>query len=116
MSEDSTPSKDDIMIDAAKKSGKEILSGLGKASMVFTKRMAEGAFNAQMAQAQQEETSQKIKVAGSELGKALLKGAVEGGSIGMSSILEGVNQFSKEMAKYSPPEEDPEYLDGDIEE
>ena len=97
------------MIQAAKKSGKGILAGLGKASMVFTKRMAEGAFNAQLAQSQEVETSQKIKVAGSELGKALLRGAVEGGSIGMSSIIDGVNQFSKELASHADTEEDSGY-------
>ena len=91
------------MIDAAKKSGKQILSGLGKASMLFTKRMAEGAFNAQIKQSQEEETSKKLKVAGEELGKAFLKGAVEGGSVGMTTLIDGVNTFTKEVAKHSNP-------------
>ena len=93
------------MFEAAKKSGKEILAGLGKASMVFTKRMAEGAFNAQVAQSQEEETSQKIKVASTEIGKAILRGAVEGGSLGMSSIIDGVNQFSREISKHTETQE-----------
>lgn len=101
MTDDTPPSKEDIMFDAAKKSSKQILAGLGKAGMLFTKRMAEGAFNAQIRQSQEEETSDRLKAAGQELGKAFLKAAVEGGSVGMTSLVEGVGTFTKEMAKYS---------------
>jgi len=106
VTEDKPPTKEDVMIDAAKKSGKQILTGLSKASILFTKRMAEGAFNAQMKQSQESETSNKLKVAGQELGKAFLRGAMEGGTVGMSTLVEGVGTFTKEMAKYHPDEQD----------
>ena len=106
MTEDTSQDKDEIMFDAAKKSGKQILAGLGKAGMLFTKRMAEGAFNAQVMQSKEEETTEKLKVAGRELGKAFIRGAVEGGSVGMSTLIEGVGIFSKEMAKYQPEDEE----------
>ncbi len=99
MTEDKPPQKDDIVINAAKKGGKELLAGFSKASLLFTKRMAEGAFNAQIAQSQATETTDKIKVAGSELGRAFVRGAIEGASETLSGIINGVNAFSKEVNK-----------------
>ena len=106
VTDDPPEDKDEILMDAAKKSGKQILTGFGKASMLFTKRVAEGAFNAQMKQSMEEETSAKLKVAGEEIGKAIIRGAVEGGSVGVTTILEGVNTFTKEMARHSKKDDD----------
>jgi hypothetical protein len=91
--------KEEAVINAAKKGGKELLTGLSKAGLHFTKRMAEGAFNAQMATQQHEETGDKLKAAGGELGRAFIKGAIEGASETLSGVILGVNAFSQEMSK-----------------
>ena len=100
------PSKDKAMLEAAKKGGKEMIEGFGKAGLMFTKRMAEGAFNAQIAQSDKEQTMEKLKAAGNEIGKALLRGAIEGANESLTGVIKGVSAFNQEMAKYDDEESD----------
>lgn len=93
--------------DATKKAGKKILEGMTKGGIIFTKRVAEGTFNAKIRQTEADETIDKIKIAGSEMGKALVKGGVESVQKSVPDILEGVNTLAKAInKKFKPVKED----------
>ncbi|MHA2251148.1 MAG: hypothetical protein ACXAD7_12360 [Candidatus Kariarchaeaceae archaeon] len=93
------PEKSADVKEAVKKGGKEILFGFSKAGMVFTKRVAEGALSAQLAQNQETDTIEKIKAASSELGRAVIKGVVEGATETFEGILTGVGTVSEALNK-----------------
>jgi hypothetical protein len=91
---------------AAKKGGKEILSGFSKGGMVLTKRIAEGALRAELAQSNTTDTLEKIKVAGSEMGKAIVKGTIEGASETLSGVREGFSTIVNAMSKSQDQNDD----------
>ncbi len=84
---------------ATKKGGKEILTGISRGGMLFTKRVAEGALNAQTAKSNEKETFDKVKAAGNELGKAIIKGAIEGAAETLHGIRAGVTTISDAINK-----------------
>lgn len=104
MEQDVPDNPDELLVQAARQGGKEILFGLSKAGLMFTKRLAEGALNAQLAQAHEESTTEKIRAVGSELGRAFVKGALEGATETLSGFISGVNTFSHEMTKHRDSE------------
>jgi hypothetical protein len=101
-----TDSEDDFG-ESTKKAGKKILAGMTKGGIIFTKRVAEGTFNAKIRQTEADETIDKIKIAGSEMGKAIVKGTVESVQKSAPEIIEGVSALAKAFnKKYKPKKED----------
>ena len=93
--------------ESTKKAGKKILEGMTKGGIIFTKRVAEGTFNAKIRQTESEETIDKIMIAGSEMGKAVVKGTVESVQKSAPDIIEGVSTLAKAInKKYMSNEED----------
>ena len=98
---------EDNFSEVSKRAGKKILEGITKGGIIFTKRVAEGTFNAKIRQSESEETIDKIRIAGSEMGKAVVKGTVESVQKSAPDILEGVNTLAKAFnKKYKTKKED----------
>ena len=98
---------DDDFSEVSKRAGKKILEGITKGGIIFTKRVAEGTFNAKIRQNESEETIDKIRIAGSEMGKAVVKGTVESVQKSAPDIIEGVNTLAKAFnKKYKAKKED----------
>lgn len=96
----STP--EDEIKEIAKQGGKKILEGIAKGGILFTKRIAEGITNATIAQSGEEDTLEKVKAVGTQLGKAVIKGTIES-SKAVPEIIDGVSDVADAInKKYKP--------------
>lgn len=92
----STP--DDEIKEIAKQGGKKILDGIAKGGILFTKRIAEGITNATIAQSGIEDNIEKVKAAGTQMGKAVIKGTIDS-SKAVPDIIDGVSDVADAISK-----------------
>ncbi|MDH5401153.1 MAG: hypothetical protein OEY49_01570 [Candidatus Heimdallarchaeota archaeon] len=99
---------DEEIVDTLKKSGKELLQGVAKGGALFSKRVAEGVFNAQIAQSNEDTTGKKISIVSQELGKAIVKGVMEGANetfVGVKASLEHLSKIKPKDTSEKTDEE-----------